>query len=173
MRAVTPARAALARLMAMAPASRSRPWKRKGVGCGWAAALRADQAAGSKVREALEGEGAGAAGGEAGGDLGGLEDEGAGAAHRVEDRLGAGVAAGAQEEGGEGLAQRGGADLLLVAAAVERRAGGVEADGAEVVVDADLEGHGVAGVSARSSGTGAPRVSAIAVAMRWRAAPAW
>ena len=129
----------------MAPASRSRPWKRKGVGCGCGRGLEGGPGGGVEGREALEGEGAAAAGGEAGGDLGGFEDEGAGAAHRVEDGLGAGVAAGAEEEGGEGLAHRRGADGLLVAAAVEGGAGGVEADGAEVVVEADADGHGVVG----------------------------
>ena len=51
------------------------------------------------------------------------------------------VPRGAQEEGGQRLAHRRRVHLLLVAAAVQRLAGGVDGDGAEVVVDPHLQRH--------------------------------
>jgi hypothetical protein len=101
----------------------------------WGRRTQRVEGVGVEAREALEGEGPCPARIEPAGDLGGLEHEGARAAHRVDHRLLAPVAAGAQEERGQRLAHGRLADGLLWPAPVQRLAGGVEADGAEVVDD--------------------------------------
>jgi hypothetical protein len=94
----------------------------------------------------LEGEGAGAAGHEAGGHLRRLDDEGARAAHGIDDGLRAGKSALAQEQRREVLPHRRLAYGLLEAAPVQQVARGVDTDGAEVVLDAHPDGErGVGG----------------------------
>ena len=172
-RAATPARAALARLMRMAPASRSRPWKRKGGGAGLGGGEEGGPGGGVVGGEALEGEGAGAAGGEAGGDLGGLDREGAGAAHRVEDGLGAGRS---RRRGGRGRrGSRAGGRRSPPACGRGGAAARREVSRERVQRSSSMRTLRVTASSGSSavSAIGAPRVSAMAVAMRSRAAPAW
>ena len=83
----------------------------------------------------FEGEAPRPAGVEPRGDLRRLDHEGARSAHRIEQRFGAVIAAFAQEQRRHGLPHRGGVQRLLVAALVQRLAGGIDADGADVVLD--------------------------------------
>ncbi len=68
---------------------------------------------------------------------GGFDGDGAGAAEGIEQRRGLVPAGGKEQPGGEGLAQRRLGDRLAVAALVQKCPGGIHADGAFIVGEAD------------------------------------
>ena len=104
-------------------------------------------AAGIEGRPGLEGKAAGQTRGSTGREQRGLDRQGAGSAHRVDERCCAIPAAEQQQPRSQRFAQGGDGALQAVAAAVQPDAGQVKADGAavtaEVQVDRQIRGNGV------------------------------